>query len=329
MKALKYVFSLIIYLYSINNFAVNCTGNFVNPITDVCWSCLFPLTIGSAKVVSSKNPDTENPASPICACGTPVPRIGLAIGFWEPTALVDVTRKPFCFVNMGGLKLNMGAEYKMGMVAKDQGIGNSFYDVHWYKFPLMYWLNLLTQGSCMQAGDFDLLMISELDPTWSDSELAFILNTEAILFGNPLAQAACAADAVASSTGLLPLSPLFWCSGAQGSNYPLSGSTQNHIGGVQASTLLTQRMAFKLHRELLIWDSVGVDGAICEQYPMPIMPKHRYRYQAVNPVASTSKLGGCKPFGYSTALWEAGHELPVKGEDFGYLVWKKRNCCAW
>ncbi|MGH6977792.1 MAG: hypothetical protein ACRED4_00630, partial [Brevundimonas sp.] len=23
-----------------------CSGRFVNPITDVCWSCLFPLTLG-------------------------------------------------------------------------------------------------------------------------------------------------------------------------------------------------------------------------------------------------------------------------------------------
>ena len=25
-------------------FAGNCHGRFVNPLTDVCWSCLFPYT---------------------------------------------------------------------------------------------------------------------------------------------------------------------------------------------------------------------------------------------------------------------------------------------
>lgn len=309
--------------------AVSCTGKFTNPITDVCWSCLFPLTIGNMPVAKSSNPDTSNPSSPICACGTPAPRIGVTVGFWEPMALVDVTRKPFCFVNLGGFQMNMNAEYKMGKVESNSGINKSFYDVHWYKFPLMYWLNLLTQGSCMQElGDFDILMLSELDPTWRDDELAFILNPEALLFGNHLAQASCAADAVASSTGFLPINSLFWCAGSQGSMYPLSGTVQNHIGGIQASTLLTQRMAYKLHRELLLWDSVSKDGLVCEQYPMPIMPKERYRYQLTNPVASTSKKDGCRPFGYSTALWEAGHEIPVKGEDYGYLVWRKRNCCA-
>ena len=28
----------------------SCTGKFVNPITDVCWSCLFPLSVGGAHI---------------------------------------------------------------------------------------------------------------------------------------------------------------------------------------------------------------------------------------------------------------------------------------
>ena len=324
----KIIFILIAMFLSSSLFAVDCKGRFVNPITDVCWSCLFPLSVGSARVVAGDNPDTTNPTMPVCACATPLPRIGLSIGFWEPMALVDVTRKPFCFVNLGGVNLNMGAQYKMGKVAKDEGIGSSFYDVHWYKFPLMYWLNLLIDGACMEVGDLDLLMISELDPTWHDDELAFILNPESLLFGNPIAQTACVADSMASSTGYLPINTLFWCAGSQGSMYPLSGYVQNHIGGVQASTLLTERMAYKLHRIGMLKDSDSEGVGLCEQSAMPIMPKDRYRYQIVNPVPATSKTG-CRPFGASTALWEAGHELPVKGEDFGYLVWRKKNCCAY
>jgi conjugal transfer pilus assembly protein TraU len=47
----------------------------------------------------------------------------------------------------------------------------------------------------------------------------------------------------------------------------------------------------------------------------------------VHPVP-TSQPHGCHPFGRSTAIWGAAHEYPVQGEDFGYLVWRKRNCCA-
>ena len=27
-----------------------CSGKFVNPITDVCWSCLFPLSVGALRI---------------------------------------------------------------------------------------------------------------------------------------------------------------------------------------------------------------------------------------------------------------------------------------
>lgn len=78
-----------------------CEGRFVNPITDICWSCIFPLSLGSIKVSQGKVPDTANPSMPIQICPAPPPlfwRIGLAIGYWEPMALTDVTRSPGCMV---------------------------------------------------------------------------------------------------------------------------------------------------------------------------------------------------------------------------------------
>ncbi len=45
-----------------------CTGTFVNPLTDICWSCIFPMTIGSVPIVPSQYPDTENPSMPISFC---------------------------------------------------------------------------------------------------------------------------------------------------------------------------------------------------------------------------------------------------------------------
>jgi conjugal transfer pilus assembly protein TraU len=325
------VMGVFFVLLSLNLQAGICHGHFANPITDVCWSCLFPLSIGSGKVVSSGNPDTPNPGLPVCACGAPVPRIGISLGYWEPIALVDVTRLPFCMVNVAGSQFNTGASYPMGSQQSHQGgLDSSFYEAHWYTFPLMTWLHLLTNVGCLELDDFGILYLTELDPTWHDDELAFILNPEAILFANPIAQAACAADSIAATTGNGPINALFWCAGSQGSMYPLSGRVQEHVGGVQASTLLTERMAYQLHRKWLLWDSAGVDGpALCMQHPTPILPKNRYRYQMTYPVPSVARgVLGCRPLGAGTFTWEAGHERPVKGEDFGYLVWRKRNCCV-
>ena len=72
-----------------------CQGNFVNPITDVCWECLFPISIGSVALMSGPAPDTSNPSMPIQICPMGILyRVGLAIGYWEPMALTDVTRAP-------------------------------------------------------------------------------------------------------------------------------------------------------------------------------------------------------------------------------------------
>jgi conjugal transfer pilus assembly protein TraU len=95
-----------------------CTGRFVNPITDVCWECTFPISIGNAKLFSSDNPGTDNPSLPICACSAPVPRIGIAAGFWEPIRLVDVSKRPFCFPNLGGIEFNPGINAGTGSASK-------------------------------------------------------------------------------------------------------------------------------------------------------------------------------------------------------------------
>lgn len=81
-----------------------CEGNFVNPITDICWECIFPVTIGNVPVAKGRQPDTPNPSMPIQFCPMGILyRVGLAIGYWEPMALTDVTRSPYCMVNLGAL----------------------------------------------------------------------------------------------------------------------------------------------------------------------------------------------------------------------------------
>jgi conjugal transfer pilus assembly protein TraU len=62
-----------------------CTGRFVNPITDVCWSCLFPLSVGALKIFPASVPTPTTLASGLRL--RPLPRIGFAFGFWEPVGL--------------------------------------------------------------------------------------------------------------------------------------------------------------------------------------------------------------------------------------------------
>ncbi len=110
--------------------------------------------------------------------------------------MTDVSRSPGCMVNLGGFSINLG-KTGMGTARKDdKQVNGAFYHVHWYKYPLTYWLNIITSAGCLEGGDMDIAYLSEIDPTWVDSSLTTILNPEAILFANPIAQGACAADAL-------------------------------------------------------------------------------------------------------------------------------------
>lgn len=319
---------LLLILLSLNfaNADSLCTGTFVNPITGICWDCLFPMSFGNVALVPSSFPDTGNPSDPICICQMPIGyRIGIAFGYWEPEALADVTRDPFCMVNLG-ISINMGMlNNDIGSEQGNDGAAGrgAFFWVHWYYYPLMSWLNILTDVTCMETGDFDIAYMTELDPTWQDDQLAFLLNPEAILFGNPIAQEACAADATTTLAGNeLPIDSLFWCLGSQGSAYPLTGNISDQVTDIQAATQEAERMNFKLHREGLLWDTTGDN--VCSEVPTPILPKSRYRYQMTNTIPDAST---CYPYGSGTVTWEVGHDNLSDEENYGYLMWRKRNCC--
>ncbi|MDR3155772.1 MAG: TraU family protein, partial [Holosporaceae bacterium] len=287
-----------------------CVGRFVNPMTDICWSCLFPITICGMKV-SPGGEDISNPKKIICQCPAPPPlfvRYGLPISFWEPVRLIDVTRTKFCLVNMGGISIGGDSIRGHGNVASgntSNGTKHSFYQVHYYVYPVLYWLELLTDFVCMERSQFDVAYITEFDPLWNDDETAFILNPEAAIFANPIAQAACAADAIAATAGF-PLDAMFWCAGCQGSIYPYTGNVNYHISGVQASLLLVTRMLAKLHRECIAHGTIGEAG-MCSPYLMPIMMKSQYKQQMLYPSATTGSGGRasspcCKPLGRTDVI---------------------------
>lgn len=312
------------------SFAKTCTGRMINPITDICWECMFPITIGAIPIVQGTRADTINPPSPVCVCPGKIaglPQVGMTIGLWEGIRLIDVTKAPFCFVNLGGVEIGAGL-FGVGSGKDPQSNGDASsatWHAHMYYYPIGFILQTVLDLMCLAVSTFDIGWITEIDPLWQDDQLTFIINPEAILFNNLITQAACAADCVASSV-YTALDPLFWCSGCQGSMYPLNGRVQHHVNSLQSSLLTTSRVLYKMHRQLMLPITSGVEG-MCQPIPAPIIKKSQYRTQMINPIPAPDTFFGCQPLGKSSLIYEMGREFPIKGEDFGYMIWRKRNCC--
>ncbi|MXZ13671.1 MAG: conjugal transfer protein, partial [Candidatus Dadabacteria bacterium] len=187
-------------------------------------------------------------------------------------------------------------------------------------YPVFSVLNLFSSLGCMTQGGFDLAYLTAFDPLWSNDELSFLLHPEIALVANPVAQASCAADAVASSGGF-GINELFWCAGSWGSVYPLTGNN-GATGDLPAVYALSAvKLLAKLHNELLAFKTTG-EGSLCAARPHRVIVKNQYKLQLAFP-----KNTRAFPIGRVTARWAAGKWYPGQGEDWVLVLWRKKDCC--
>lgn len=297
-------------------------GKFINPITDICWKCLFPIHVAGVNVTPGHQEETDY-SKGLCFCSGTPPKAGIPLSFWEPSHLIEVTRKPYQLLALGGMKLAKSDIRKQGAVSHVGESGrSSFYNVHLYTFPALSWLEVLQDFSCVKNEPFEIAYMSEFDPFWDDDEWASLIHPEIYLFATPLAQVSCVADCFATSQNK-PLDELFWCAGCLGSLYPFTGHIPHHIGGLQASYLILEKLLAKLH-------SIGMmkgfgKNEYCQSKIYPRLKKSMYKTQLAYPVANTQ--GPCIALGQTDLLWGSGKSYPYKGEDFVYVLWTKKHCC--
>lgn len=324
-----------------------CRGGFPNPVTDVCWSCLFPMKVAAARVSAEgvSDPDTDAPA--VCTCQRgPAAVPGFNMSFWEPLRTVEIVREPYCLVSLGGVSMNPGisapahgrsAQRSGGVNASFAGnaggdgmgtaeSGTAFYQAHWYHTPWLFVLEAVLDTSCLENAAWDLAYLTELDPVWADALASFVLAPESAIFSEPAAVAVCALDCTAAAV-MAPRPELFWCSGCQGGLYPLAGWIASMTSPLQAWHLIAARMSVKLAREGLLWAAYGRRGQ-CGPYFEPIPRKDVWRTQLVHPSVTASGSRCCRPLGAPTQVWGAGKTAPVSGEDGAILLWRLRDCCA-
>lgn len=320
---------LVLLLYGAQVAYAVCQTSFVNPLTDTCWECLFPIRLAGVRI-SPSSPDPESYLStPLCSCQDGVTqRVGLVMGFREPAFAVDVVKDSWCFVTFG---VDMGKSSVWGDGSSVNG-GDAFgqrseYSAHThsYFYNPLFLLELLMDARCLDKSPTGINDISEVRPEHMDATLNLMLYPQTLLFANPLALAACMADTVAAAAGH-PVDALFWCAGEWGPVYPLTGySSAKGNSGVRAAANVAVKSIARSHSNLLLWGSKG-SAALCGLYPQPVWLKSQYKLQPVRPVRSRL----CPTIGRSELLWGAGMNppSPKQADNFSYLLWRWRDCCS-
>ena len=321
-----------------------CKSAFPDLINDICWKCLFPMRIGGKIVMNSgdmpdnigtENADDFNPSEYTCTCKDSKGRnrFGIYTSYWEPARIVEVVQQPNCFPTIFGLDMGDSLNFFGSYGDKGQGPGKgekAFYNVHYYSFPILEIMDIIigVEYCTDYLNDIDLMYHTETDPLWNDDELSVFLNPEAIVFGNPIAQALCSVDCLTASAGY-PLNSLFWCAGCWGSMYPYTGNTGTVGSPVRTTSLLASRLLARLAR-LPIPPAIEYDtssaGAKCGGILRPMIKKSQYRFTTIFPIPET--VGKCcHSMGSSTLVWGEHRNIPATGEYQIYLMWRKRNCC--
>ncbi|MCE2571709.1 TraU family protein [Motilimonas eburnea] len=326
-----------------------------NLITQVCWSCLLPINFFGF----GDKPDGAATTTGICDCpdSAGVPQIGYPLGINLPVRLQEVIKQPWCSPVLGGRTLQ--ENYNLGQSrdsTEHDSSEKSFYEYHYWAYPLTYMLELFIIPECNKDPfvDMDLLYLSELDPTYHDDMLALMLAPEAIIFANPLAQLWCAGDCAAVTAGNVSENT-FGCAGCDGTLYPLTGNYTANVDHVRGSSLITQRVLASLHRRGLAYKTMG-NNQMCEASFHPMIPRSQYKLSMLYPVpeASTNILTPneqgetdgdgnlippsaldpsdkcCHPLGESVHKWATpagGRHRPGK-EDFVYMIWRWTDCCV-
>lgn len=361
MKKIKLMLaSLMLTLTTLSaNASAICPNKFPDFINDICWSCMFPFKVFGVAVVSGSGEDFSTRAGDnlVCACVEQL-KIGAPISFWEMSYMVDVHTAPGCMPTLGGLQLPVPwVDSQYGVITPgNQQRRSAFRHSAYYVSPMMYLLETVLDDACSDRSSFDVGWTSEFDPTWDDDQLALIKMPIAFAFSSLPGIMASGPDAVAALAGF-PINEIFWHAGSWGPIYPLTGTVKDYRSMDQVGHLLATRMLAEAHamREMaglfskgggrsygcepgeVGCDSSVTKAAMCAGSPtdMPpqlIMKKRQYKMQRIFPTPATAKLplgGCCSPIGRNTIASEMGTQLPVEGyKDFGYAIFRKRDCCA-
>lgn len=298
------------------------THALINPISDVNWDCMFPMTMMGLNISSgSDNIGAQSGnSSVICTCaGEGSVKTGVPISFWEPFAIVDTTYESWKIIPFD-LDLGLAGPYMLDGARASGRRGKAVKsNIHYMSFPVFKILDMFYDLPCLQNNqEFDLAMVSELLPFFQNDLLSLTSFPETLLLSNPATLLACLADATASAIGM-PIDSLFYCLGS-GNLYPIAGTA---IGDnvVAANSENAARGVYFMGRTGLLLE-YSPNG--CFSNYKTIWTKSRYRFHLWHPMRQAI----CAPFGFPELVWTAGLPADQLDNDMSYIIWRKVDCCT-
>lgn len=291
---------------------------------------MFPIRVSGVQLTSGDAPkDAATQSLCMCSDNNGVGHPGIVTSMYEPARLIELVRKPGCSAALGGATLNINNSTTYGTAGPGDlsAEKSGFYNYHYYSLPLLDILELYMPKDCSVDGysDFDVMYMSELDPTWSNDELAFFVNSEAAMTANPIAIAACAGEAATMTVGQ-PVDSLWWCAGSWGGIYPFSGTTGTR-DFARGTGLLSARAIAAQHRRGLAHLTMG-NEALCRGKIFPTIPKQQYKFSMFFPVPEVQQghMLGKHPWQWNNG--PGSRTFPGTGEDALYIVYRWRDCCS-
>jgi conjugal transfer pilus assembly protein TraU len=298
--------------------------DFINPVSDIVWDCIFPISIMGIPLDFGDHPPDNQSSGIFCQCtGQGIYGIGFLVGFWEPARMIDTVKDPWCFPGLG-MDMDLGevgwGYYGGGSYSHKATRNIAFQHYHWYVMPIWAMLDLFTDIPCISdETTFDLAVVSEVMPQWADDFTAEEYYPETSLMANPYTVLACIADAAASAVQR-PIDFLYWCMGAWGTTYPMTGhiTAKDYVAanaGIAAKAMYSQARVAQL-----------ADRAVdyCGASYMPMWVKSHWRIQEVDPIADNR----CHLIGHPGIIWTHKKNKVVGGDNFSWVVFRKVECCV-
>lgn len=274
-----------------------------------------------------------------CTCKTPGNDIATKAGFVmklsEPIGMIDVTNKPWNFPTFD-MDFDDSPDRKQGNshgTQSDPADANAFRYTHFIIYPVFALLNYEQDYVCFERFNaVNLAFLGEIRPDHNSDLIAAFMKPYELLFSNPVAQLACGVDC-AASTFNNPLNTMPWCAGCWGG----IGTGTGFVNGKNPTTeaaLLATRLVDTMHYAYALTktSSAGLvftigDGVLqdttCKEAYFPQILKTQYALQLAYPT-----VWDAQPIGMHPIIWENFKNKPWTGDDFVFVLWRKREFCA-